>query len=61
MKAPTKRTLIITGLIAFVIMAFLAVSSADYEDAKRQQQAYCDNVKAGYWPDYNGNAVVVCK
>lgn len=57
MTTTTKTTLI----IAAVVLVFLAVGGQDYQDAKRDEQTYCDNVKSGAWPDYQGNAKEVCK
>lgn len=48
-----------------VILAIICIigilGQQDYSDALREQQVYCDNVQAGYWPDYNHNAGEVCK
>lgn len=57
MTTTTKTTLI----IAAVVLVFLVVGGQDYQDAKRDEQTYCDNVKSGAWPDYQGNAKEVCK
>ena len=37
------------------------VGGMDYEDAKTQQALYCDNVKSGVWPDYEGTYVSECE
>lgn len=37
------------------------VSSMDYEDAKAEEALYCDNVKNGVWPDYDGTYADVCE
>lgn len=40
-------------LIAAAVVAALGiVGSMDYKDEVREQVAYCENVKAGVWPDY---------
>jgi len=44
-----------------VFAAFGVVGSFDYEDAQNQELLYCDNVKAGTWPDYEGIYVSVCE
>lgn len=48
-------------LIAAAIVAALGiVGSMDYKDEVREQVAYCENVKAGMWPDYNGTYEAEC-
>jgi len=47
-------------ITAAVILVFLVVSSQDYQDEKQAERVYCENVKAGTWPDYNHNAREVC-
>lgn len=37
------------------------VGSMDYEDAKGEEALYCDNVKNGVWPDYDGTYADVCE
>ena len=37
------------------------VGSMDYEDAKAEEALYCDNVKNGVWPDYEGTYAKVCE
>lgn len=39
--------------IAAVVVLLGAVGQMDYEDAVAEQLQYCENVKAGIWPDYN--------
>ena len=49
-------------LAAIVIIAAILISSSmDAEDAAKEQQVYCEMVRDGKWPDYNGNAREVCK
>lgn len=43
-----------------VLLAFGIVGNMDYEDEVREQVAYCENVKAGMWPDYNGTYKTEC-
>lgn len=55
------RTDIITILIGLLGAAvFVYMSGSDYEDALQEQQTYCANVHAGFWPDYNKNYHEVC-
>lgn len=46
--------------LAGIILALCYTSTLDYADEQREQAEYCDNVRNGYWPDYNGNAREVC-
>ena len=40
-------------LFAVAIVAAIGiVGNMDFKDEVREQLAYCDNVKAGVWPDY---------
>lgn len=39
--------------LAIIVGCFFALSSADYEDEKRQERIYCKNVAEGVWPHYN--------
>lgn len=48
------------GIAALVILAGVAGNS-DYEEAKREAEAYCANVHSGLWPDYNGTYAEYCK
>lgn len=43
-----------------VVAAFGIVGSMDYKDEVREQVTYCENVKAGLWPDYNGTYKAEC-
>ena len=42
-------------LIAVIVLALVYgwVGAMDYEDAKEQEDVYCENVKAGHWSAYN--------
>lgn len=44
-----------------VVVALGVVGEQDYQEQKRQEREYCENVASGIWPDYNGNAREVCK
>ena len=51
-----------TVLIAVAVVAlFGIVGHFDYEDAKREEISYCENVKSGQWPDYEGTYAKVCE
>lgn len=47
--------------IVAIIVVFGLVGGMDYQDEQLEQQTYCDNVQAGYWPDYKGIAGEACK
>lgn len=48
-------------LIALAVVVVIGiVGNMDYEDAVREQLSYCDNVKAGVWPDYDGTYKTEC-
>ncbi len=48
-------------LIALAVVAAIGiVGNMDYKDEVREVVAYCDNVKAGVWPDYNGTYKTEC-
>lgn len=58
-----RRRRIILARLALLIMfalAFVAVGQADYEDAKREADTYCQNVAEGVWPDYEGTYAEHC-
>ena len=51
-----------TVLIAVAVVAlFGIVGHFDYEDAKQEEISYCENVKSGVWPDYEGTYVSECE
>lgn len=43
-----------------VFLAVGLVGRMDFEDEVREQIAYCENVKAGVWPDYDGTYKAEC-
>lgn len=44
---------IIGIIILFVFLLILSLAGqADYDEAQRQDQEYCDMVAKGVWPDY---------
>ena len=50
----------IAAFVAFFAM-FGFVGAMDAEDAEQQAALYCDNVKSGIWPDYEGTYVSECE
>lgn len=56
-----KRNLTPVFVALTLFAAFGIVGGMDYEDAKTQQALYCDNVKSGVWPDYEGTYVSECE
>lgn len=41
--------------VPLALLALLGLAGAmDYEDQQAEQERYCEMVKAGYWPDFNG-------
>jgi hypothetical protein len=50
-----------TALILLAIAAALCIAgSGDYQEAVAQQDLYCQQVRNGQWPDFNGNYREVC-
>jgi hypothetical protein len=47
-------------IFAAVILAVGIVGHYDYEDEQAAEALYCDNVKAGIWPDYEGTYKKYC-
>jgi len=54
-----KRYQVALAVLA-VIVAIGIVGNMDYKDEVRQQIAYCENVKAGVWPDYDRTYKTEC-
>ena len=51
-----------TVLIAVAVVALFGIAGHfDYEDAKQEEISYCENVKSGVWPDYEGTYVSECE
>ncbi len=40
---------------------FGLAGAMDYEDQQAEQAHYCDMVKAGYWPDFQGTYRSECR
>lgn len=49
-----KRTFTIPVGMLLVLAVFAFVGHMDHEDEKAAQVQYCEMVKAGHWPDYQG-------
>ncbi len=47
-------------LAALVLLLGLA-GHMDYEDQQAEQERYCEMVKAGFWPDFNGTYRDECR
>ena len=43
----------IIGPVAVIVGMIVTVSNEDFKDEVRSQILYCENVKAGFWPDYD--------
>ena len=48
-----------------VLLALLGLfglaGAMDYEDLQAEQEHYCEMVKAGHWPDYQGTYRSECR
>ena len=55
-----RKLIVIAGIVAFVALLGMA-GQMDFEDAKAEEALYCDNVKNGVWPDYDGIYADVCE
>ena len=56
-----KRNLTPVFVALTLFAAFGIVGGMDYEDAKQEEISYCENVKSGQWPDYEGTYAKVCE
>jgi hypothetical protein len=52
-----KTTVVLLALLGLFGLA----GAMDYEDQQAEQERYCEMVKAGYWPDFNGTYRDVCQ
>ena len=61
-KPLNEKFIPITSLVAAVafIAAFGLVGESDIKEQQAIQDRYCKEVKAGVWPDYNGNYKTMC-
>lgn len=48
-------------LMGAYLILYVGLNTADYHEAKLQNQIYCDNVAAGIWPDYKATFKSNCK
>jgi hypothetical protein len=48
------------ALVAVLLLLGL-MGHMDYEDQQAEQAHYCDMVKAGYWPDFQGTYRSECR
>lgn len=48
------RTISAVAAISLLLAVFAFVGHMDHEDEKAAQVQYCEMVKAGHWPDYQG-------
>lgn len=44
-----------------LLMLYALVSFMDWEDTQADQAHYCEMVKAGHWPDYQGTYRTQCR
>lgn len=49
------------GFAVALLVLLGIVGHFDYEDAAQQEVSYCENVKSGLWPDYEGIYADVCE
>ena len=49
------------AIIAALVLLFGLVGRMDYEDQLAEQANYCEMVKAGFWPDYQGTYRRECR
>ena len=44
-----------TAAVLLALLGLFGLAGAmDYEDQQAEQERYCEMVKAGHWPDYQG-------
>lgn len=48
-------------ILSFIFGLIFVIGSQDYNDELREQSKYCENVKSGVWPDYQGTFKKECK
>ena len=52
-----KTTVVLLALLGLFGLA----GAMDYEDQQAEQERYCEMVKAGYWPDFQGTYRSECR
>lgn len=62
-KPLNEKFIPITSLVAAVafIAAFGLAGNSDIKEQQAIQDRYCEMVKSGAWPDYNGNYKSMCQ
>lgn len=58
---PRKQFLQTVAALAFVLILFGIVGGMDAEDAEASAEHYCQMVKDGVWPDYQGTYRQECR
>ncbi len=53
-KDPIWKVFFGVIVAVLIICAFGVAGASDLEEAQRQEEEYCANVKSGTWPDFNG-------
>ena len=49
------------AILAALVLLFGLAGAMDYEDQQAEQERYCEMVKAGFWPDYQGTYRRECR
>lgn len=49
------------AILAALALLFGLAGHMDYEDQQAKQSHYCEMVKAGFWPDYQGTYRRECR
>ena len=52
-----KTTVVLLALLGLFGLA----GAMDYEDQQAEQERYCEMVKAGFWPDFQGTYQSECR
>ena len=56
-----ESTLTVIGAFLVIAIAVLIIGTMESRDAEMDQQAYCEMVKEGKWPDYEGTYHEFCE
>ena len=51
----------IAAIATALVLLFGLAGAMDYEDQQAEQEHYCEMVKAGFWPDYQGTYRRECR
>jgi hypothetical protein len=51
----------LAAIVAALALLFGLAGRMDYEDQQAEQANYCEMVKAGFWPDYQGTYRHECR